>query len=130
MTSGLMTSGMVRVDWEPQKVLSEERRESPRASVSLFVLHSGQTSEAAFGTLGLRGCLFWTNEGFERDQVLTLRLLLPNKQRAVDVSGRVVQSRSPSSDSRRLDTLVVFEDLPFHAQREIARWLDVNSPAR
>ena len=78
----------------------EERRESPRHDASVLVRGPGGAYEETSGTLGITGCFFWSGKAYESGEVLELRLLLPEIEKAVFVQARVLRSFS-SSGARR-----------------------------
>lgn len=109
-----------------ERFLSEsDRRDSPRFDLPVAI-RSGNVYRECFGRLSINGLYFETDRRHRLGQRVSARLVLLGLGREIEVQGTVIQIMPAGGQS---GVVVRFDGIPFEAERQIARWLDLMARA-
>ena len=108
------------------KSAEDDRRDSPRFDVPLFVRTGSDGFRERFGRLSITGVYFETDEILMLGQVVEVRVALLGLGVEVSARGQVV-SLAPAGS--QVGVAARFDDIPFETERMIARWLDLMTQA-
>jgi PilZ domain-containing protein len=106
---------------------NEDRRDSPRFEVPLYVRSSTGDYQPCFGHLGINGFYFEANEAPLVGQIIDIKVVLLGLGMEVQTRGRVV---TVDTTGTFVKVAARFEEIPFETERMIARWLDLLTHAR
>ena len=105
-----------------QKKYKEIIREPPRFQCPLSVRsHAGKFVER-FGHLGINGVVYQSDEIPMLGQFVDVKIVLLGLGTEVKTRARVVRVEAATN---HVQVTARFEDIPFHTERMIARWLDL-----
>jgi hypothetical protein len=105
-----------------KKRIEDDHRDSPRFEVPLYIRNNQGVYVERYGRLGIGGFYFETDEVPLVGQLIEVKLVLLGLGTEVETQGRVINVE-PSASYMRV--AVRFEDISFHTERMIARWLDL-----
>jgi hypothetical protein len=100
----------------------EERRDSPRFDVPIFVKDAKGEYQERYGRMGINGFYFETEVAPLIGQVVEVKILLHGLGMEIQTRGRVI-GVVPSASFVKVAAR--FEEIPFETERMIARWLDL-----
>ena len=105
---------------------TEDRRESLRFDVPLFIQDSTGKYKEHYGKLGISGFYFETQNPPQLGQLISVKVVLLGLGTEVKTHGRVIKV---FPQRNHVGVAVHFEKIPFETERMIARWLDLLTQA-